>query len=97
MIRCINELILLLQFFSENAKVDVYAFLFDDMLLLTRFRKIPQKVNKVKRKEFAVIIWYLNPKINLAQKKWKYKNEKTNEQRVLANKGLQTITEFSRI
>ena len=32
---------------SENAKVDVYAFLFDDMLLLTRFRKLPQKVNKV--------------------------------------------------
>ncbi|XP_078369044.1 uncharacterized protein LOC144653017 isoform X2 [Oculina patagonica] len=30
----------------ENAKVDVYAFLFDDMLLLTRFRKLPQKVNK---------------------------------------------------
>jgi len=34
---------------SENAKVDVYAFLFDDMLLLTRFRKLPQKVNKVRR------------------------------------------------
>lgn len=34
---------------SENAKVDVYAFLFDDMLLLTRFRKLPQKVNKVGR------------------------------------------------
>lgn len=30
----------------ENAKIDVYAFLFDDMLLLTRFRKLPQKVNK---------------------------------------------------
>lgn len=30
----------------ENAKVDVYAFLFDDMLLLTRFRKLPLKVNK---------------------------------------------------
>lgn len=34
---------------SENAKIDVYAFLFDDMLLLTRFRKLPQKVNKVRR------------------------------------------------
>jgi len=31
----------------ENAKVDVYAFLFDDMLLLTRFRKLPPKMNKV--------------------------------------------------
>lgn len=30
----------------ENAKVDVYAFLFDDMLLLTRFRKLPPKMNK---------------------------------------------------
>lgn len=30
----------------ENAKVDVYAFLFDDMLLLTRSRKFPLKVNK---------------------------------------------------
>lgn len=26
----------------------MYAFLFDDMLLLTRFRKLPQKVNKVR-------------------------------------------------
>lgn len=44
---------------SENAKVDVYAFLFDDMLLLTRFRKLPLKVNKVwNEKEFVLsCIW----------------------------------------
>ncbi|KAK3699899.1 hypothetical protein QZH41_016568, partial [Actinostola sp. cb2023] len=30
----------------ENTKQDIYAFLFDDMLLLTRYRKYQQKTNK---------------------------------------------------
>ncbi|XP_031570861.1 uncharacterized protein LOC116305153 isoform X2 [Actinia tenebrosa] len=30
----------------ENTKQDIYAFLFDDMLLLTRYRKYQQKINK---------------------------------------------------
>mgnify|MGYP001792702927 CR=1 FL=1 len=35
-------------FSVENAKVDVHAFLFDDMLLLTRFRKKEQTKAKVR-------------------------------------------------